>query len=119
MQRSRNLAGVTLLTSAAVLSIAGYVTNQSVHRLTEATDAIVHTKDVALGLEQALSMLRDAETGQRGYLLTGQTEYLEPYTTGLTQIQHQLSYLVSLMSVEPGEERSLARLSELVKMRIE
>jgi PAS domain S-box-containing protein len=119
MQRSRNLVGVTLATSVAVLGIAGYFTYRSVDSLTEATDALVHTKDVTLALEGTLSMLRDAETGQRGYLLTGQAEYLEPYTSGLTQIQGHLSYLVSLMTTEPGAARSLERLSELVKLRIE
>lgn len=44
-------------------------------------------------LSTTLALLQDAETGQRGYLLTGRTEYLEPYTHALTQIDQSLATL--------------------------
>jgi PAS domain S-box-containing protein len=44
-----------------------------------------------VALEQLLSVLRDAETGQRGYLLTGRIEYLEPYDSAVDQVSERLA----------------------------
>ena len=44
-------------------------------------------------LSMTLALLQDAETGQRGYLLTGRTEYLEPYTHALERIDQSLATL--------------------------
>jgi CheY-like chemotaxis protein/signal transduction histidine kinase len=49
----------------------------------EAKGWLVHTYDVIAHIESLLSKLQDAETGQRGYLLTGNEEYLEPYLDAL------------------------------------
>src|SRR5438094_368038 len=43
-----------------------------------------------LHLQGLISTLRDAETGQRGYLLTGDQQYLEPYQRALGEIEKQL-----------------------------
>lgn len=44
-------------------------------------------------LVTTLSLLQDAETGQRGYLLTGRADYLEPYNYALQHIERSLSAL--------------------------
>ena len=119
MQLSRSIVRVTATISIIALATAGFVTYRAAQDLSRASQALVHTKDVTLALERTLSMLRDAETGQRGYLLTGQPEYLEPYMSGLTQIRDHLDKLVGLMGNDPDAERSLTRLSELVRLRIE
>ena len=45
---------------------------------------------------QMLSALKDLETGQRGFLLTGQDQYLEPYDAARSQLPGQLDALVKL-----------------------
>ena len=40
---------------------------------------VAHTHEVLDALEQLISTLKDAETGQRGYLITGEPRYLDPY----------------------------------------
>ena len=50
---------------------------------TEAQGWLVHTHEVIGHIESLLAKLEDAETGQRGYLLTGSDEYLEPYEDAL------------------------------------
>ena len=44
-----------------------------------------HTNEVLIESEQLLAYLTDAETGQRGYLLTGAASYLEPYHSGVLE----------------------------------
>jgi PAS domain S-box-containing protein len=60
-------------------------------------------------LEKLLSTLKDAETGQRGYLLTGKERYLEPYNTSVAEINQQVQTLRQLESplVQPQQIQSL------------
>lgn len=63
-------------------------------------------------LAQLLSQLKDAETGQRGYLLTGKDEYLEPYTKAVAKIHVTLQNLENLginSRVLSPESRNLVR----------
>ena len=51
--------------------------------LADTSDEILRSKELELSLERLLSSMRDAETGQRGYLLTGSDAYLFPYDAAL------------------------------------
>ena len=50
-----------------------------IRNLLKSSELVDHSNLVATKLENVISSLKDAETGQRGYLLTGTTEYLQPY----------------------------------------
>lgn len=52
-------------------------------------------------LQQLLSTLQDAETGQRGYLLTGNNNYLEPYQAAKLRLERQLAQLDALITARP------------------
>src|SRR5262245_47743334 len=64
----------------AVLLMNLVITFLNIASLSRTWDALGLSHDAVAGLEEVLSNLRDAETGQRGYLLTGDERYLEPYT---------------------------------------
>ena len=59
---------------------------ENIHRMRQGSLAVSHTRDVLFALERVLSQMKDAETGQRGFVVTGETRYLEPYTTRLRPI---------------------------------
>ncbi|MBP9773064.1 MAG: CHASE3 domain-containing protein [Candidatus Peribacteraceae bacterium] len=63
-------------------------------------------------VQQTLSAIIDAETGQRGYLLTGQEGYLAPYKESINEIQKDFTDLHTLFA---GNEEQLNRLEELKK----
>jgi signal transduction histidine kinase len=65
----------------------------------------------------ALSALRDAETGQRGYLITGKQEYLEPYDTGLRSFDTELSTLRRLTRTEPEIAPLIAKISSQADLK--
>ena len=76
-----------------------------------------HARAVVDGTEELLSQLKDAETGQRGYLLTGDEQYLEPYRAALPGIADGLKQLAN----HPGETaptQSAALLSQLVEQEL-
>jgi signal transduction histidine kinase/DNA-binding response OmpR family regulator/CHASE3 domain sensor protein len=65
--------------SVLILFISSVLSYISIQKLIEANIAIKNTNEIRLDLENVLSYLKDAETGQRGYILTHDNEFLAPY----------------------------------------
>ena len=61
-----------------------------------------------------LSALKDAETGQRGFLLTGEERYLEPYREATRQVPEFLKRLTQAITTRPDQQVRLKRLKPLV-----
>ena len=59
----------------------------------ETTRKVVQVHEVHRDLQRILSLVNDAETGQRGYVLTGRESYLEPYNTAMNEIGRRLDDL--------------------------
>jgi PAS domain S-box-containing protein len=119
MFRIRSIVGLTLLISIIVLIVTGSVAYRSVATLSHATGVLIHTKDVLLALEQTMSVLRDAESGQRGFLITGEEEYLEPYTVAMGEIDAQMAQLRTAIADDTEALQAYGRLTTLVQERIE
>jgi len=114
---SRSIVSITLFFSSLVLLLAGAITYRANLVLDAATETLRHTHDTELALEHTLSVLRDAETGQRGYLLTRRAEYLAPYEAALAQIDTQLGELDALFADDPAARQALDELTALVRVK--
>ena len=105
----------------AVLIINLVVTFWNLNSISRTWDALALSHDVVVGLDDVLSNLRDAETGQRGYLLTGDERYLEPYTKSHAVVATSIDRLRSLVvnngvrreHLNTAAEATSAKLSEL------
>lgn len=64
-------------------------------------------------LNNALTLMINAETGMRGYLLTRRAEFLQPYTTATGSLPATLAQLRALAQSEPGENPRVSKLSQL------
>ena len=67
------------LSILVVLIVLGVSAYQNTKKLTETARWVAHTHNALIQLTGVLSSLQDAESGQRGYLITGEERYLEPY----------------------------------------
>ena len=65
--------------SILLLILSSVVSYISITKLLESSARVKHTHDVTLQLERMMSSLRDAETSQRGFLLTNRNRYLDPF----------------------------------------
>ena len=74
----------------------------------------IHTYQVLEEIESFQSTLKDAETGQRGYLLTAKDEYLEPYLHAIQVIPIELDELRKLTSDNPAEQSRIEILRSLI-----
>ncbi|MCX5792588.1 MAG: PAS domain-containing protein, partial [Elusimicrobia bacterium] len=105
MKNTRKLAasltGTVLLLSAALMVGIMF---RAFRQITDTAEARKQTYIILLGSENLLSDLKDAETGQRGYLLTGRTAFLEPYLAVRSGISGQLKELRRLTSHSAAQE---------------
>ena len=112
----------------AILLIDFVITLWNLNSIGRTESAVAFSYDIVVGLDAVLSNLRDAETGQRGYLLTGDVRYLEPYTKSRAVVAQSVDRLRSLLAVD-GVEREhvnavaaatsgkLAELEETIQLR--
>jgi two-component system sensor histidine kinase/response regulator len=84
-----------------------------------ATDYIAVTHSYAVGdhLEELMNLVTDGETGERGFLLTGREDYLEPYNSFSNTIDKVYADLVELIGADPVQSRQLALLKPLLLAR--
>jgi len=86
-----------------VVMLLGALAVIGLRRSATRADLVARTQRVALSLSTLLQRLTDAETGQRGYLLTLDADYLGPYHGAEADVNRALDSLRSLTADEPGE----------------
>jgi PAS domain S-box-containing protein len=85
---------------------------QNTRSIREESLALSRTGDALLGLERTISTMKDAETGERGFIITGEPRYLDPYDAAVKQIDQQIAALEKLVAHDPVQ---LTRIPELKK----
>jgi len=80
---------------------------------------VIHTHDVITNSERLLSSMKDAETGQRGYLLTQEVTYLEPYYTGMSNAQQIFKELRVLTKDNREQQTALDHINEAMKSKFD
>lgn len=101
------LAGLTLL-------LVGATAYRTTGGLIENNDLVDHTYLVKERLANLLLDLVDVETGTRGYVITGDDGFLEPYKSGTEAVKAHLSELQQLTADDPTEQRRLAALQQTI-----
>jgi methyl-accepting chemotaxis protein len=98
----------------AIFVIVGVVSYQAVIQQTEDAYWVTHTHEVQNELTQLLSSLKDAETGQRGYLITGVDRYLAPYTSGAAAAEDNRKRILQLVNDNPRQVARAEALAPLI-----
>ncbi|ATB37614.1 histidine protein kinase AsgD [Cystobacter fuscus] len=120
MRRKQPLqpAGLALVASL-LLALLLWASNRSWRSLIEADSWVKHTQDIQLATERLQSILVDAETGQRGFLVTGNESYLTPYRHALDRYRAALSEVKQLADYSPAQRQRVERLQPLVRTKME
>ncbi len=103
----------SFIVSVIALLLIALFSYRSLQSSSVTADQVNRTTEVNEQLLAVLSHLKDAETGQRGYLLTGQDVYLQPYTDAKVRLNGVLGQLRSMLA---GNERQLRRFEELNRL---
>ena len=103
------LLGAVLL--LAVVSVNTIASLDATKNLVERNNWVEHTRMATNGLDAVVVDLLNMETGERGYLYTGERRYLEPYELGKVELDRHLGQLAGLISDNPVQMRNLDRLT--------
>ena len=82
-------------------------------------NSITHTLVVELSLERLLFDLDEAETNQRGYFLTNERQFVEPYQAAAALASKDLQSLKMLTADNPRQQQALAQLRPLVQNKLD
>ena len=114
----RRAVSAGFLAATIILLAVGWESHANTKRLAEAAGWQNHTYEVLNTLGETSANLDDAETGQRGYLLTGQDAYLEPYHRAVSNLGPVIAHLKWLTSDNASQQRRIQVLEPLVEKKL-
>jgi methyl-accepting chemotaxis protein len=117
MTIGRKIGGFGL--TAVILVVIGLISFWSTSRLITANGWAAHSQEVLTTLDSLVSAIKDVETSQRGYIITGSEAALGPYTAAVPELEKASRSLRSLTSDNPEQQRRLDALEPLIATRLE
>jgi CHASE3 domain sensor protein len=102
-----------------LIGLSAYLTFRSQNALLNSVAVLDRGYDVRERIRQVYGSLVDAETGQRGFLLTSDEAYLDPYKGALERLPGQLDQLSLVMANEPEQQKCLVELRALIKDKLD
>lgn len=114
---ARQTVGYLLAGSLALLAIV-LAALWLAARAHDHADEVSHDREVRNAYSIILSDLMDAETGQRGYLLTRSDRYLQPYEEARQKLTADLTHLHDMLVGDPSMAPGLTRLDSLANAKL-
>jgi len=108
-----------LWAALTILGCISAVSYLSVQGLVDRMLWVTHTQDVLRETEMVISDLKDVETGVRGYLISGQDEFLVPYRNALANLPSHLGRLKELTVDNADQRKRVGALEQLSRKRLE
>jgi PAS domain S-box-containing protein len=102
----------------AILVVALVVAYANLQSLSTTNSWVVHTQDVRVELLQMFSALQDAETAERGFIITNNRSYLGAYRVAQRALPQRLAHLQALTAENPAQQRLLAELRQRVSAKL-
>jgi len=102
----------------AILILVGVLSYRTMVRNDEDRQWVTHTHQVLEQVDLLLTDLLNAETGERGFILTGEESFLEPYKEALARLNGDVKDLHELISDNPIEQGTMDRVEPLITERL-
>jgi len=115
--RDKGLVVVSIPVLSLVIVLAAMVFVQREEQ--QAERLVQHSMEVRRDLQLALTLLIDAETGTRGYLLTNRTEWLKPYEDAVRRFPGVIVEVRNLVADNPSQVARLSHMQEIAGQRLE
>ncbi len=115
-QRLSVTLGFSLL--LILLVVNAFITRRQLGVQVESQFWVTHTQQVLFELSQTESLVTDAETGQRGFLYTGDPKYLAPYDLAVGEVTGHIDRLAELTADNPGQQARISELRGLVGAKL-
>lgn len=100
-----------------VLIFLASITYRHIKELGRLSDSMMNTYEISIELEKLMSYLKDAENEDRGYVITSDTIFLEPFENALRNINYSFEILKNSTANNIEQQKSLQRIHKLVGSR--
>lgn len=110
--------GISFALGLAIFGAIGFMSYRNAKYSIASDRMQTHTYQVIGEIEALVSLLKDAETGQRGYIITGDAQYLQPYETAVQTINDEINALRILTADDPIQQERLDEVQALVIQRL-
>jgi signal transduction histidine kinase/DNA-binding response OmpR family regulator/CHASE3 domain sensor protein len=108
------LYGISFL----LLIISAVASYSSITNLLSSQKNVEHTNFILSKLDSVISVLKDAETGQRGFLLTGDDDFLQPYNNSIPKAHRLITEIKNLTADNSLQQKSCNELNNVTMQRI-
>lgn len=117
LKKSTLLLKIAFVVSLAVILFTASVSYKHIINLNKSRDLVIHSYEVQLELERVISYIKDAETGYRGYLLYGDTTFLDSYSNSREKVNQAFFNLKNLTLDNQSQQKKLKELYHLIVLR--
>lgn len=101
----------------AALTLIG-INEAGFQRSHDALEHLAHSQTTHASVNRLLQSMLDAETGNRGYLLTGEESYLEPYEAAVSTVNENLTQLRTLVLGSAEDLEDFSQLSRQISRKL-
>ena len=109
---------VLLLGAIGVVSLNAWFAFRSIDVLLSGENWVQHTWQVINQVESIMSLAKDAETGNRGFLITGDEAYLDPYTSALQELPAEMGKFETLTQDNPSQQQRARDMRAVLEQRL-
>ena len=102
----------------AALVVIGIVSYRNLTKLVDSAGWVTHTYQVLRNLDTLIQEMTNVETGERGYVITGEDNFLDPYNVGIGQVTGLVAKLRQLTADNPAQQKNLDALEPLVASQL-
>jgi len=117
-KRERRLILGGFVAAAFILLVVGWESYRDTIRVAQAAEARKHSFEIHGLLADLAAQLVDAETGQRGFLLTGDDAYLEPYRGAIKNLDQLLGDLKKATADNPNQQKQIPELEQVIEKKL-
>jgi len=100
--------------SFVLMAMIGVAAYRSINTLASTSQVVAHTHLVLERLADVLNVLQDAEIGARGYIITGDESFLQPYQNAETKIVTSVNKLRALISDNAAQQKRIAQAEPII-----
>ena len=108
---------IIFIISVAVIFFIGGITFKHITVLKKSSNYVSNSHEVNTELERLISFIKDAETGQRGYILTRDKQFLEPYLKSKDLVKKSFNHLSQLTKNSRTQQENLKKLLFFINKR--
>jgi CHASE3 domain sensor protein len=117
LRNTENRILLSFVLIAAILGVIGYFAYNHVKTFNDLNDKTLSTYETIAANQELFSLAKDMETAARGYILTGEGDYLQPFYNAKTAYKDRLTVLKHLAQQKPAIQNEVDSLEKFLEIR--